>query len=85
MEQESLEARERIVRLESKVDFITKAVMDHLDHWDSQWIKIDEIKDKLSILETEKRIWWKIIAPTFSICGGVLGGILTYYFQMKLK
>lgn len=83
--EDEIELRERLSRLESKMDFIVKSVSDHLSRWDRQWTEIDKTKERLHVVEIEKDIWIKVIGPIFGLLGGVVASIMTYVIISRLK
>lgn len=79
------DVRERLSRLESKIDIIVKSVSDHLDRWDRQWLKIDDLHMRVYTLETEKKIWSRIISPIIGLSSGVVSSIITYFIISRIK
>ncbi|GEM_PF-3850307 len=58
-----LEIVERIARIETHVQAILQYMRDHKSH-----------ESRLSSLETERKIWGKIVHPLLALVSGFFGG-----------
>jgi len=78
-----VELKERLSRLESKVDFLVTSMTNHLDRWDKLSIKAETLSNRISIVETENRLWWKLTVPLIGVGSGMLSSIITLIVKNK--
>lgn len=94
--QYEIESRERLARIESTIEHLAKSVTDHLERWDKQWAKIDDLSEKMgtvekevllkfNTLDTERKMIKSFASPIWSLLSGLVGGSLITLLGDKFK
>lgn len=83
-----MDMTERQARVESKLDYLIQRIDENettrkaTAH--AQWQKIDEVVGRVTVMEAERKVYWRILTPLLSLVSGVMGGVISTVVSMRL-